>query len=241
MPGGAGSGDGVAVLHIVTPLFRYDLLERVYRSIPPHDDIVWHLAKTSRRPPLTHEFVARDARIRVHEIDCDDADIVTKRNTMFAAIADGYFYLLDDDTVCVEEMYRVYRDYSAAGFEGLIVGGSNLNRARRPSVDPAMNRLDTGAAICFHTVLRHVAWAWSAEYARDRLFWSRCFAFYGPDRTVVVDRTISAYNHLGPLVRVRKRILGRALAWDIHHPWIARAYLLAADARHFARSWRTRP
>ena len=228
------------MLHIVTPLFRYELLERVYQSIPPHDDIVWHLAKTSRRPPLDHAFVARDARIRIHDIDCDDTDIVTKRNAMFAAITDGYFYLLDDDTICLDEMYQVYREQCDAGFEGMIVGGSNLNRARQPSTDPVLNRLDTGAAICFHAVLRHVSWAWSAEYARDRLFWSRCFAFYGPERTVVVDRTIAAYNHLGPLVRVRKRILGRALAWDIRHGWIARAYLLAADARHHARRWAKR-
>ncbi len=225
------------MLHLVTPLYRYDLLERVHRSVPPHDDVVWHLAKTSRRPPLDDAFLARDPRIRVHEIDCDDADIVTKRNTVFAAITEGYFYLLDDDTICVDELYRVYREYERAGFEGMIVGGSNLNAARRPSTDAALNRLDTGAVICFHAVLRHVQWAWSNDYARDRLFWSRVFTFYGPERTVVVDRTIAAYNHLGPLVRVRKRMLGHAIAWDIHRPWIARAYLLAADARHHARRW----
>ena len=225
------------MLHIVTPLYRYDLLERVHRSLPPHDDVVWHLAKSARRPPLDQDAVLRDRRVRVHEIECDDTDIVAKRNAAFAHVTDGYFYLLDDDTICVDEMYRVYREYSDAGFEGMIVGGSNLNRARRPSIDPALNRLDTGAVICFHAVLRHVSWAWSAEYARDRLFWSRCFAFYGPERTVVLDRTIAAYNHLGPLVRVRKRVLGWPIAWDIHRPWIARAYLLAADARHHARGW----
>lgn len=225
------------MLHLVTPLYRYDLLERVYQSIPRGDDVVWHLAKTSRRPPLDHAFIARDPRIRVYDIDCDDTDIVTKRNTVFAAITDGYFYLLDDDTICVEGLYRVYREYCAAGFEGMIVGGSNLNRARTPSTDPALNRLDTGAVICFHAVLRHVQWAWSADYARDRLFWSRCFAFYGVGRTVVLNRTIAAYNHLGPLVRVRKRLFGRSIAWDIHRRWLARLYLLAADARHHARRW----
>ncbi|MBP7777768.1 MAG: hypothetical protein KA371_11605 [Acidobacteria bacterium] len=225
------------MLHIVTPLFRYHLLERVYQSIPPHDDIVWHLAKTRHRPPLAYAFIARDSRVRVHEIDCDDTDIVAKRNTVFAAITDGYFYLLDDDTVCVDELYRVYREYRAACFEGMIVGASNLSAARRPSADPLLNRLDTGAVLCFHAVLRHVEWAWSADYARDRLFWSRVFAFYGAERTVVLDRTIAAYNHLGPLVRVRKRVLGCSIAWDIYRPWIARVYLLAADARHHARRW----
>lgn len=225
------------MLHLVTPLFRYELLEQVYRSVPPHDDIVWHIAKTSRRGPLDHPFVASDPRIRLYDIDCDDADIVTKRNTVFDAITEGYFYLLDDDTICLDEMYRVYREYRAAGFVGMIVGGTNMNRARTPSLDPARNRIDTGAVICHHSVLGHVRWAWSARYARDRLFWSRCFAHFGPERTVVLNRTIAAYNHLGPLVRVRKRLLSFQVAWDIHSPFVARCYLLAADARYHARTW----
>lgn len=228
------------MLHIVTPLYRYELLDRVHQSLPPYDDVVWHLAKSARRPPIPHAGVLADPRVRIHEVDCDDTDIVAKRNAAFAAITDGYFYLLDDDTICVDELYRVYREHRDAGFEGLIVGGSNLNRARTPSTDPLLNRLDTGSALCFHAVLRHVSWAWSAEFARDRLFWSRCFAFYGPERTVVLNRTIAAYNHLGPLVRVRKRVLGRTIAWDIHDPWVARAYLVAADVRHHLRSWARR-
>ncbi len=225
------------MLHLVTPLYRYDLAARVHQSLPPYDDVVWHLVKTSRRPPLEIPALAADPRVRVHEIDCDDADIVTKRNAVFARITDGYFYLLDDDTLCVDELYRVYREYQDADFAGMIVGGSDLNRARTPSLDPLLNRLDTGAALAHHAVLRHVSWAWSADYARDRLFWSRCFAWFGPDRTVVVDRTIAAYNRLGPLVRVRKRVLSYSLAWDIYHPWVARCYLLAADARHHIRCW----
>ncbi len=229
------------MLHVITPLYRYDLLEQVYRSLPAHDDVTWHLAKTSRRPPLTHGFLATDRRIRLYEIDCDDADIVTKRNTMFAQVADGYFYLLDDDTICLDEMYQVYREFSARGFSGMIVGASTVSAARMPSLDPALNRIDTGAVICCASVLRAVAWEWSAAYARDRYFWSRCFAHFGPARTAVVPRTISAYNALGPLVRVRKRILWRAVAWDIYNPWLARLYLMAADLRHHLRTWRTAP
>lgn len=223
------------MLHIITPLFRHELLDRVYQSIPPHDDVVWHIATSSRRAAPPHAFLHADPRIRVYAIDCDDADIVTKRNTVFAGLTAGYFYLLDDDTICLPEMYRVYAEFSARQFAGMIVGGSNLCGVRRPSLDPALNRIDTGSVICCHSVLRSVSWAWSAEYGRDRLFWSRCFAYFGPERTVVVRRTISAYNALGPLVRVRKRVLGRAIAWDIRHPVAARCYLLLADARHHAR------
>ena len=58
---------------------------------------------------------------------------------------------------------RVYAEFNAAQFAGMIVGGSDLSGVRRPSVDPALNRLDTGVVICFHSVLRSVRWEWSAE------------------------------------------------------------------------------
>ena len=227
------------MLHIVTPLFRYDLLERVYATIPAHDDVVWHIAKTSRRPGLAPAFLARDPRIRLYEIDCPDTDIVTKRNTMFAAIRDGYFFLLDDDTICVEEMYRVYREYASRNFVGMIVGSNNLTRAVAPTIDPALNRIDTGAVICHHSVLEAVQWEWTSAYARDRYFWSRCFAWFGPERTLVLNRTISAYNHFGPLVRVRKTVLRVAIDWEIHNLFLARCYLLAANAKHHWRRWTT--
>ena len=125
--------------------------------------MIWHVATSSRRPAPDHSFLRADSRVRVYAIDCDDADIVAKRNTAFACITDGYFYLLDDDTTCLPEMYRVYAEFNAAQFAGKIVGGSDLSGVRRPSVDPALNRLDTGVVICFHSVLRSVRWEWSAE------------------------------------------------------------------------------
>ncbi len=225
------------MLHLVTPLYRYELLEQVYRSVPPYDDIVWHLVKTSRRPPLDHAFIATDSRIRLYEVDCDDTDIVTKRNAVFDAITDGYFYLLDDDTICLDEMYRAYREYSAAGFVGMIVGDTNMTRARRPSLDPARNRIDTGAVICHHAVLRHVRWDWSPGIARDNYFWSRCFAYFGASGAVVIRRRIAVYNHLGPLLRVRKRVLGVSITWDIRSPLLARCYILAASARRHLPAW----
>ena len=209
------------MLHIVTPLFRYELLDEVYESIPRHDDIVWHIAKTSRRPGLANSFLTADRRVRLYELDCDDGDIVAKRNAMFDEIRGGYFFLLDDDTICVEAMYEVYREYQAKGFVGMIVGRNNLSGLPEPSLDPADNRIDTGSVICHHSVLCRVKWEWTAEYARDRLFWSRCYAYFGDERTAVLNRVISAYNHFGPLVRVRKTVLSRRVEWDIDNPLLA--------------------
>jgi hypothetical protein len=225
------------MLHIVTPLFRYDLLDKVYRTIPAHDDIVWHIAKTSRRARLENQFLLDDPRIRLYEIDCPDTDIVAKRNAMFEHIKEGYFFLLDDDTICLDEMYRVYQEYSSKNFIGMIVGKNNLAGVTAPSLDPGDNRIDTGAVVCHHAVLREVRWEWTTEYARDRYFWSRCFAYFGNENTIVLNRTISAYNHFGPLVRVRKTILSFTIERDIYNPLLARCYLLAASAKHLCRRW----
>ena len=36
-------------LHIITPLYRFNLLEQVYNSIPMNDDIIWHISKSNKR------------------------------------------------------------------------------------------------------------------------------------------------------------------------------------------------
>jgi hypothetical protein len=216
------------MLHIVTPWFRYELLPRVYETLPPHNDVLWHVVKTSRRPTPPHPFLSRDPRIRLHDIDCDDADIVAKRNAAFDHVTDGYFYLLDDDTTCLESVYRTYHRLAAEGFEGMAIGHTTLQRAQWPSLDPAVNHFDAGAVLCHHGVLRHIRWERHPTVARDIWFWTRAFAHLGPARTRVLDETLSIYNHLGPKMRVRKRVLGVPLHWDIESAWLARCYILAA-------------
>jgi hypothetical protein len=216
------------MLHVVTPWFRYELLPKVYATLPPAADVTWHLVKTSRRPTPPHAFLAGDSRVRVHDIDCDDADIVAKRNAAFDAIADGYLYLLDDDTVFLDAVYRTYRALAAEGFDGMAIGHTTLRRAWWPSLDPAANQIDAGAVVCHHAVLRHVRWETHPTVARDVWFWTRCFAHLGPSRTRLVDERLSIYNHFGPKLRIRKRLLGVPIAWDVGSAWLAKCYILAA-------------
>lgn len=225
------------MLHIVTPWFRHDLLPAVYATLPPHEDITWHLVKTSRRPTPPHPCLSTDRRLRLHDTDCDDADIVAKRNAAFAHIADGYFYLLDDDTIFIDAVYRTYRRLADEGFDGMVIGHTTLRRARRPSPDPAANQLDAGAVVCHHGVLRHLRWETHPAVARDVWFWTRCSTLLGPARTRVIDETLSVYNHFGPKLRVRKRVLGVPLAWDIHSAWLARCYIRAAASKRRLRAW----
>lgn len=225
------------MLHVVTPWFRYELLPRVYESLPPHADITWHLVKTSRRPTPPHPFLSTDRRIHLYDVDCDDADMVAKRNAAFAHIADGYVYLLDDDTVFLDAVYRTYRGLADEGFDGMAIGHTTLRRARWPSADPAANQLDAGAVVCHHGVLRHLRWETHPAVARDVWFWTRCFILLGPARTWLVDETLSIYNHFGPKIRVRKRVFGVAVSWDIRSAWLARCYILAATAKRRCAAW----
>lgn len=229
------------MLHIVTPWFRYELLPEVYATLPPHDDVTWHVVKTARRPTPAHPFLDADPRIRLREIDCDDTDIVAKRNAAFNRIDDGWFYLLDDDTICLAAVYRTYRAMQAEGFEGMTIGHTTLTRARQPTLDPTSNHFDAGAVVCHHSVLRQVRWEAHPSVARDIWFWTRCFAVLGPARTRLVDETLSVYNHFGPKMRVRKRILGVPLHWDIHSARLARCYILAATVKRRLRAWIRRP
>ena len=219
------------MLHIVTPLFRYELLEKVYQSIPKYDDITWHIAKTSHREKLTYEFMSNDKRIKLYEIDCLDNDIVTKRNTIFSEIHDGYFYLLDDDTILVNELYIVYLEYSKMNFIGMIIGRSNLLKASYPVVNLQYARVDTGMVLCHHSVLQVVKWAWHSELPRDFYFWNRCFLYFGKNASLLIDKEISYYNFNGTAYKIKKRILFYDFECDLNNATLVKLYFLMADIK----------
>jgi hypothetical protein len=219
------------MLHIVTPLYRYDLLEKVYQSIPKHADITWHIAKTSRREKLTHTFLASDQRIKLYEIDCADNDMVTKRNVIFEEIKDGYFYLLDDDTIFLDSLYAVYQQYSGANFVGMIIGSNSLLKASYPILKAGHPRFDTGMVLSHNSVLRAVTWDWHPTLPRDFYFWSRCFDFFGKDSTVLVDEIISRYNYYGAFYIIKKRVLFINMEYKIHNIKIAKLYFFLADLK----------
>lgn len=219
------------MLHIVTPLFRYELLEKIYHSIPNHDDITWHVAKTTRREKLINEFIATDRRIKLYEIDCVDNDIVTKRNTVFLNIKSGYFYLLDDDTIFLNELYLVYLKYSKENFIGMIIGRSNLLKASYPIIDANHPRLDTGMVLCHHSVLDQVKWAWHSELPRDFYFWNQCFLYFGKDATRLIENEISYYNFHGIAYKIKKRILFYDFEFNLNNTTLVKLYFLMADIK----------
>lgn len=188
------------MLHIVTPLFRYKNLPLIYSSIPKNDDITWHLAKTSRRPILNHDFIESDPRIKVYEIDCEDADLITKRNTIFSGIKDGHFHLLDDDTIFYQPMYDIYLKYK--DFIGMVIGkqlSKNMN-IRLAQNYPRLGAIDAGNVLCHSSILDRVKWeerkGLEKYRCRDFIFWDNCFSIFGNEKTILIPDAISIYNKL---------------------------------------------
>jgi hypothetical protein len=215
------------MLHIVTPLFRTEHLDRIYASLATYPDVVWHIAKISRRPPLTNAFLA-DSRVRVYELDCADNDTITKRNHAFEQIRDGYFYLLDDDTLLHPNLYPLYEQCAREGFVGMVVGCAYRRKmgVRYTGVAPVSVRttIDTGMVLSHHRVLRQVRWAYQPGVPNDVNFWHRCHLFFGPEATRTTPKTIAYYNHFGPHIRVRKRLFGYSLMLDIYNGPVAWLY-----------------
>jgi len=87
------------MLHIITPLWRFENLEDVYNSILMNEDITWHIGKSNKREELNHDFIKKDKRIKVYEVDCEDTQGFKKRNAALNQINSGYFCFLDDDTI----------------------------------------------------------------------------------------------------------------------------------------------
>lgn len=217
------------MLHIVTPLYHYDLLEKIYRTIPVETDITWHISVSTSREKVQFNFIYTDPRIKLYELDCLDSDTTTKRNEIFDCIRDGYFYLLDDDTIFLASIYHIYKRAAALNFKGLLIGNQinywypgNIRYAAYPTNDPDTTDIDSGMVLSYYSVLRNVKWEWRKD-KRDNLFWIKCSNYFGPDNIKIINHTISIYNSLG-LIKIDKKILFIRIRYNITSKTGARVY-----------------
>jgi len=188
------------MLHIITPLYRFNLLEQVYNSILMNDDITWHISKSNKREELDYDFLKKDKRIKLYNIDCDDNEIYKKRNVVFDNIKDGYFCLLDDDTIFHENMYMKYLECVEHNFIGVIIGQQidKNGKLRLIASKPIFGRIDTGNVISHHSCLSECRWPKTHipnVNQKDFLFWDSVFEFYGK-KCGIWNQPISYYNRL---------------------------------------------
>ena len=187
-------------LHIITPLYRFNLLEQVYNSILINDDITWHISKSNKREELDYDFLKKDNRIRLYNVECEDTDTTSKRNAVFDNIKDGYFCLLDDDTIFHENMYMKYVDCVEHNFIGMLIG-EQLNycgKLRLIASKPVFNKIDTGNVLSHYSCLKELRWPSKhieGKNHKDFLFWDSVYEFYGK-KCGIWNQPISYYNKL---------------------------------------------
>jgi len=236
------------MLHILTALYRFEFLDEIYSSIPPNKDITWHLACSVERGLPNNDFLSTDKRIKTYLIDCKDSDTFSKRNFVFGEIHDGYFFLLDDDTLFHRSVYDTYRKYAEREFRGMIVGHQIFNNdsgdkiTRKPPFprnDPELTTLDTGVVIAHYTALKEVKWKETpagARYGRDFLFWSNCLVYFGKEHAVRTREFISFYNHFDPaFFYVSRKYFGRSFRVPIKNKQLALLLFFILDTKRYIR------
>ena len=54
------------MLHIITALYRYENLPKIYSSILISDKITWHISKISSKPDPEYDFIKKDKMIKLY-------------------------------------------------------------------------------------------------------------------------------------------------------------------------------
>ena len=188
------------MLHIITPLYRFELIERVYGSIFRNDDITWHISYSDKRELPDLPFLKNNNQIKIYPVDCEDSDTTSKRNTILSKIKDGYFCFLDDDTLFHENMYMKYLECMEHNFRGILFG-EQINKDGKLRIiasKPVFNKIDAGNVISHHSCL--IDCKWPSKHIpkvnqKDFLFWNSVYEFYGK-KCGIWNQPISYYNKL---------------------------------------------
>ena len=188
------------MLHIITPLYRFNLIEKVYGSIFRNDDITWHISYSNKRVLPDLPFLKNNNQIKIYPVDCEDSDTTSKRNAILSKIKDGYFCFLDDDTVFHENMYMKYLECTEHNFRGMLVGEQydKNNKLRVIATKPILHQIDTGNVLCYNSCLTECIWPKDhipGVNQKDFLFWDSVYNYYNK-KCAIWNQTISIYNKL---------------------------------------------
>ena len=187
------------MLHIITPLYRFENLELIYNSILSNDDIMWHISKSNKREELKNDFIKKDKRIVLYNLNVDDHAMGKKRSDVLKKINSGYFCFLDDDTIFHENMYIKYKECEEHNFIGMLIGEqlTNNNKTRLIAHPPKHGLIDVGNVLSHTKCLKNCEWPIKPWSGNDYLFWESVYNFYGK-KCGIWNQPISYYNKLKP-------------------------------------------
>jgi len=188
------------MLHIITPLYRFNLIEKVYGSIFRNDNITWHISYSTKRELPDLPFLKNNSQIKIYPVDCEDSDTTSKRNAILSKIKYGYFCFLDDDTIFHENMYIKYLECLEHNFRGMLVGEQidKYGKIRIIASKPLFYFIDTGNVISHHKCLEQCVWPKTnikGVNQKDFLFWDSVYNYYGK-KCAIWNQPISIYNKL---------------------------------------------
>lgn len=188
------------MLHIVTAAYRFENFKTIYDSIKMYDDIIWHITKSNERESPELNFIEKEKKINLYNIECKDKEASKKHRYSLSQINSGYFCFLDDDTIFHENMYIKYRECLKNNFIGMVVG-EQLTFAgcvRLKASKPIYGRIDTGNVLSHHVCLSECKWPDSHTKGlnvRDFLFWKSVYTYYN-NECEIWNHPISHYNKL---------------------------------------------
>jgi len=185
------------MLHLITPLYRFNNVQKLYESIKDYPDVRLHLAKTSSK---ALDDILVDSRVVIHDTPCSDNDPVCKRNHALKEVKDGYFHLLDDDTILHPGMYNLYKQMSEIDFRGMVIGkqiekGGKLRL--REETKPIYCKVDAGNVLCHNSAIHHILnhpKRQDPRIAPDYLLWELAYDYFKDSK--MTEDVISVYNFL---------------------------------------------
>jgi hypothetical protein len=229
-------------LHIITLLYRFENFQRLKSSIPKKENITWHLVISSQRVIPIYLEKLNCSNIKVHKVQCEDSDFVTKRNHIFSQINHGYFFMLDDDTIFLKKCYTEFKILVKEDFKGMLVAFQKdffkIRKPKLPYSNPKTNGLDTGSVICHHSVLKHIKWEWTNNLHRDYNFWANCSKYFGIEKIKSSQSIISYWNYLdrdSNQYLVSKKIFNKKIQFKLTNRTTYRFYYLLARIKQFLK------
>mgnify|MGYP000199125234 CR=1 FL=1 len=188
------------VLHIITPLYRFEFLKPIYQSLPNSNNIIWHISKSKEREDILDEVILKDTRVKIYNVDCNDNEPYKKRIQVLNNITSGYFCFIDDDTILHPNMYQIFEQKSSVNFIGMIIGQQidKSNKIRLQPNIPKYTKIDTGNVLSHTDCLKKVQWPLTytkGKSQRDSIFWTDVYEYFNK-QCILLTEPISYYNKL---------------------------------------------
>ena len=184
------------MLHLVTPLYRFENVGKIYQSISNYPDVTWHMGKSVHKE---YTLPFQDERVVLYNVNCSDSDAVEKRRFTLSHVKDGYFHLLDDDTLFHPNMYKLYKEMEKFDYRGMVIGkqidkSQKLRLKEMPS--PEYCFIDAGNVLCHHSAIEYILNGpdKSMHLAPDYNLWEKAYCFF--KESGMTEDVISVYNAL---------------------------------------------